>query len=202
MNLLPFFDRGIEANISNSIYIFTDLAKAIFSVGMIYPMINNQDKVISLTLWSMLLSAVMILIWPIFELGVMGSGAMQQYVVVCMQQVRCAQLTRYLPRYELIMVSFFTFTTFVQSAAMYYFAAYSIKQITGLKREYIILPLAGVLFIITYLMANDHNNYIRFLAYPWAQICTILSIGLPLILFVTALFRGKLKNQKGINVML
>jgi spore germination protein KB len=194
-NLLPLFDRGIQANISNSIYIFGDLATAIFTVGMIYPMLNNKDKIFSLTFWSMILSALLILIWPIFELGVMGSGAMQQYVLVCMQQVRCAQLTKYLPRYELVMVAFFTFTTFVQSAAMYYFSAYSVKQITGWKREYIILPLAFVLFIATYLMANDHNNYINFLAYPWPQICIILSLGLPLTIFLIALFRGKLKTN-------
>jgi spore germination protein (amino acid permease) len=196
MNLLPLFDRGIQANISSSVYIFGDLAMAIFAVGMIYPMLNNKDKIISITFWSMMVSALIILIWPIFELGVMGSGAMQQYVVVCMQQVRCAQLTKYLPRYELIMVSFFTFTTFVQSATMFYCSVYSAKQISGLKKDWqIILPLAVILFFITYFIANDHNNYIRFLTYPWAQICIILSLGLPLILFLIALIRGKLKTN-------
>ncbi len=195
-NLLPLLDRGIWANISNSIYIFSDMAMAIFAVGIIYPMLNNKDKIISLTFWSLMISALMILIWPVLELGVMGSGAMKQYVVVCMQQVRCAQLTRYIPRYELIMVSFFTFTTFVQSATMFYCSVYSAKQTIGLKQDsYIILPLAVVLFIITFLMANDHNNYIRFLDYPWAQICISLSLGLPLIIFIVALIRGKLKTS-------
>lgn len=148
----------------------------------------------------MVLSAFIILIWPVFELGVMGAGAMQQYVVVCMQQVRCAQLTRYLPRYELIMVGFFTFTTFVQTATMYYCSVYSFKQISGLpKNKNIILWLALVLFVATYLMGNDHNNYINFLAYPWAQICTILSLGLPTIIYIVALARGKLKTSNSTN---
>ena len=164
---------------------------------MIYPLLNNKDKTFVISFWAMVLSGILILIWPIMELGVIGSGAMQQYVVVCMQQVRCAQLTRYLPRYELIMVSFFTFTTFVQSATMYYCSVQSFQQSSGMlkNRQIIILLLAIAMFLATFLMANDHNNYIHFLAYPWAQICTILSLGLPVVLIMTALIRGKLKNK-------
>jgi len=197
INLLPVLDRGLSANIANSIYIFGDLAMAILGIGMIYPLLNNKDKTFVISFWAMVLSGILILIWPIMELGVIGSGAMQQYVVVCMQQVRCAQLTGYLPRYELIMVSFFTFTTFVQSATMYYCSVQSFQQSSGMlkNRQIIILLLAIAMFLATFLMANDHNNYIHFLAYPWAQICTILSLGLPVVLIMTALIRGKLKNK-------
>ncbi|MEA4925484.1 MAG: GerAB/ArcD/ProY family transporter [Syntrophomonadaceae bacterium] len=194
-NLLPLFDQGLQANIRHSIYIFGDMAMAIFAVGMIYPMLNNKEKVMPLTFWAMIVSALMILIWPIFELGVIGSGAMKQYVVVCMQQVRCAQLTRYLPRYELIMVGLFTFSTFVQSATLYYCSLYSVKQISGLKKDrHIILTLALILFMATYFMAKDHNSYVHFLRFPWAQICISLSLGLPLLIFIAALIRGKLKS--------
>lgn len=196
INMLPLFDRGVSANITASIYIFGDLALAILGIGIIYPLLNDQTKSVSLTVWAMVLAGSLILIWPVFELGVMGAGAMQQYVVVCMQQVRCAQLTRYLPRYELIMVAFFTFTTFVQSATMFFCSVYSFKQIGwGKKDWHIILPLALLLTVATYLMASDHNDYIAFLAYPWAQLCTILSLGLPALLLLAALVRGRLKGS-------
>jgi hypothetical protein len=58
-----------------------------------------------------------------------------------------------------------------------------------------ILPLTLILVFVTYFMAADHNNYINFLAFPYSQICTILSLGLPIMLFFTALFRGKLKKK-------
>jgi spore germination protein (amino acid permease) len=196
--LLPLFDRGLVANIYGSKYVFADLTMAILAAGMLLPLLNNNEKVISVTIWSMLVSALLIIIWPVFELGVMGAGAMKQYVVVCMQQVRCAQLTRYLPRYELIMVAFFTFSTFVQSATLFFCSVFSLKQVSGIKKDsYIILPLTVILFIITYLMAYDNNNYALFLSYPWADICTILGISIPLILLALALVRGKLMT--GVN---
>jgi len=195
INVLPLFDRGFAASITNSIYIFSDLAMAILAVGMIYPMVDKKEHIASITFWAMIISMLLILIWPLFELGVMGAGAMKQYVVVCMQQVRCAQLTRYFPRYELIMVSFFTFCTFVQSATMFYCSVYSFKQVTGIKKDwYIVLPFTAVLFLMTYFMAHDHNDYIRFLTYPWAHICAALSIGLPLVLLAVALVKKKAGN--------
>lgn len=192
-NLLPLFDRGIMANVSSSAYIFGDLALVIMTLGMVYPMLNDTNKVGSLTFWAMAFSALIILVWPVFELAVMGSGAMKQYVVVCMQQIRCAQLTRFLPRYELIMVFFFTFATFVQSATLYYCALYSVKQISGIKKDWhIIVPLFFILLPLTYFMAKDHNDYANFLDSPWTQICVAVSLGLPLLLFIIALVRGQL----------
>ncbi|HCF49862.1 MAG TPA: hypothetical protein DER60_06250 [Syntrophomonas sp.] len=200
INLLPLFDRGIVDNLAASIYVFGDLALAAMAIGMIFPMLNDNNKAGRLTFWAMAVSAVIIITWPVLELGVMGAGAMEQYVVVCMQQIRCAQLTRFLPRYELIMVFFFTFSTFVQSATLYFCAMYSIKQISGIKKDwYIVVPLSLVLVPITYFMAKDHNNYVNFLDYPWAQICLAVSLGLPLLLFVMALFSGKLMTASSAN---
>lgn len=194
-NLLPLFDCGIVANVGSSIYVFGDLALAIVTLGMVFPMLNDTNKAGSLTFWAMAFSALIILVWPVFELAVMGSGAMKQYVIVCMQQIRCAQLTRFLPRYELIMVFFFTFATFVQSATLYYCAVYSVKQISSIRKDWhIIVPLFFILLPLTYFMAKDHNDYAKFLDFPWAQICFVVSLGLPLLLFIIALVRGQLMS--------
>lgn len=195
-NLLPLLDNGIIPNIQHSIYVFSDLAMGILAVGIIFPMLNNKKKTVSLTFWALILSALTILIWPFFETGVMGSEMMQKYVVCCMQQIRSAQLTMYLPRYELLMVSFFVFSVYVQSVAMFYCAHYCCKQVTGIKnRLYILLPLTVLLIYITYYMAKDDNKYILFLTSPWPQICAGLCIGLPLILFIVGLFRNKLHGE-------
>ena len=170
---------------------------AILAVGFLYPMLNKKKKALGLTFWSMVLGACMVIIWPIYETMVLGSGLMKQYVVVCMQQIRCAQLTKYLPRYELVMTSFFTFTVLVQSVAMFYCAKYCIKQVTRIKNEAaMILPLTVIMVLVTFFMAKDDNDYVNFLSFPYSQICAILGIGLPVFLFLTALFMGKLKKQK------
>jgi spore germination protein KB len=196
-NLLPVFDQGLWANLNGSLYIFGDTAMAILTVGFIFPLLAKKDKAISLTFWAMLAGTLMVIIWPIYEVMVLGPEFMKDYVVVCMQQIRCAQLTRYLPRYELLMVSFFVFSMFVQSGAMFYCSKYAIKQVTNIKKDWsIILPLTPVMVASVYFMSRDHNNYILFLAYPYTQICIALSVGLPLLLFFTALFRGRLRNKR------
>lgn len=196
IDLLPLMDKGLLTDIADSFYIFGDISLAILAVGFFYPMLDKKKKVFRITFWASFTGAIMIIVWPIFETMVLGPDLMKQYVVVCMQQIRCAQLTKYLPRYELIMVSFFTFGVLVQSVAMFYCAKHSIKQITGIKKEYIIiLPLTVVLVLVTYFMAKDNNNYINFLSFPYSQICFALSTGLPAILFITALLRGRLKKK-------
>jgi hypothetical protein len=107
INLRPIFDSGIIKDTIASIYSFSDITMAILAVGMLFPMLDNKKGVGVLSVSSMLLGAVLVLTWPFMETGVLGSDVMKQFVVVCMQQVRSAEITKYLPRYELIMVSFF-----------------------------------------------------------------------------------------------
>lgn len=196
INLLPLMDKGFMEDLKGSVYVFSNTAFALFTIGMIYPMVNIKKKTMSLTLGAMLLSFIIIIVWPIFETGVMGPGPMNRYVVVCMEQIRCAQLTRYLPRYELLMVFFYVFSIFIQSSALFYCGTHSIKQVFNLKSDgYLILPLFVILSLLTYYMGKDENYYINFLTYPWPQICAVLCIGLPLVLFIGALARGKLKAR-------
>ncbi|MDP4093619.1 MAG: endospore germination permease [Bacillota bacterium] len=197
INILPLMDKGLLTDITGSYYIFGDISMAILAAGFLYPMLNKKEKVRRITFWAMVTGACMIIVWPLFETMVLGPDLMKQSVVVCMRQIRCAQLTKYLPRYELIMVSFFAFGMLVQSVAMFYCAKHCIKQVAGIKKDWImIIPLAVVLVIATYFMGQDDNNYIDFLSFPYSQICAALGIGLPLFLFFTALLRGKLKKRK------
>lgn len=196
INLFPLMDNGFIKNFTDSFYIFGDIVMAILMVGFLYPMLNKKKRIYGITFWAMVIGALMVVVWPLLEIMVLGPDLMKQYVVVCMQQIRCAQLTKYLPRYELIMVSFFTFGMIVQSVAMFYFAKHCIKKVTCIKKDWImILPLTIVLIIVTYYMGRDNNNYINFLTFPFSQICAVIGIGLPIFLFLTALFRGKLNKN-------
>ena len=195
MNLQPIMDKGFFASLLTSGYAFSDMAIAILAIGIIYPMLNIKKRSIVLSFWAMVIATILVVTWPLFETGVMGADIMKKYVLVCMEQVRCAEFTKYLPRYELIMVNLFIFGIYVQSTAMFYCAKYSIKQIINIKKDwYIIVPLTIILIFITFFMAKDHNNFINFLTSPWSQICTALGIGLPLFLFIVALARGKLNK--------
>lgn len=196
INLQPLMDKGFINDLNSSIYLFTDLAFAIFTIGVLYPMLNNKKKFVKISLSSMLLTALMVIVWPFFEVGVMGPSIMNKFVVVCMEQIRCAQLTKYFPRYELIMVFFYTFSIFVQSSVLFYCGTHCIKQLMGLKKDrYIILSMIVILSTLSYYMGHHENQYVNFLSYPWPHICAILSIGLIFILFLSALIRGKLKKQ-------
>jgi spore germination protein KB len=195
VNLQPIFDRGITANIINSIYVFSDTTMLILAIGMTYPMINKKKKIMPITIASMAAAFISVIIWPFLEVGVLGSDVMKQFVVVCMQQVRSAQLTRYLPRYELIMVSFFIWSVFVQSVMMFFSSVYSIKTVFNIKKDrwitYVLTPIS--IFLANW-MGRDHNDYIKFLASPWTQISAALGMGLPLV-FLLALIIKKMRNK-------
>lgn len=187
-NLQPLFDKGAAANFMNSIYTFSDTAMIILAIGMVYPMIHKKKKIGAITLGAMIVSIISVVIWPFFEVAVLGTDVMKQFVVVCMQQVRSAQLTRYLPRYELIMVTFFVWSVFVQSVVMFWSSDVIIKKFLGMKKDRIIvLLLTPVLTWLTNYLGKDHNDYINFLDFPWSQISAALSVGLP-IMFLSALF--------------
>jgi spore germination protein KB len=199
-NLQPLMEKGLVNDFGGSVYLFTDLAYAIFTIGIIYPMVNIKKNIMKLSTLAILLSGVMVILWPIFEVGVMGPSVMNSFVVVCMEQIRCAQFTKYLPRYELLMVVFYVFSIFIQSSILFYCAAHGIKQVLNSKKnknlnKYIILVLFVILSLLTYFMGHNENLFVNFLSYPWSQICALLSIGLPLLLFIVALTRGRLKKQ-------
>lgn len=202
-NLQPFLDKGIAENLKASIYTFTDTSMAILTIGLIFTTLDNKKKSMLITAGAMVVGIISVIIWPIFETGVMGADVMKQFVIVCMQQVRCAQLTTYLPRYELIMVSFFVWGLFIQSAVMLYCSAFSIKHVTGVKKEWkIIAALIIPLILITNYLGYDHNDYIHFLSTWWTEISAILSVGIPLLLLIgywvnkTFLKKNKNKNKK------
>ncbi|QAA34290.1 hypothetical protein C1I91_23085 [Clostridium manihotivorum] len=195
-NLRPIMDRGIVANIMASPYVFIDISMVILSIFIIYPIISDKKDINKITFWGLILGIVSVIIWPIFETGVLGADVMKQFVVVCMQQVRSAELTQYLPRYELIMVSFFVWGLFVQSVVMLYCSMYTMKQVTKIKNNLLILlPLSLVSTVITYYQGRDHNVYINFLSGIWTPISFGLAILVPLILFVCMIFRKNRVNR-------
>ena len=170
---------------------------AILAIGMILPAVNKKKKIISLSVWAMVVAAILVVTWPLLEISVFGADVIKRYIICCMEQIRAAQFTTYLPRFELLMMSFYVFVIFVQSSAMLHFAKYSIKQITGTNKELsILIPLSVFGFLLTHFMIRDNNSYIDFLNWPWPQICAGLGIGLPVVLFVAALIRGKLKGER------
>jgi spore germination protein KB len=196
INLQPILDKGLPANIANSIYTFSDTAMVILAIGMVYPMIHKKEKIGAITLGAMVVSIISVVVWPFFEVGVLGTDVMKQFVVVCMQQVRSAQLTRYLPRYELIMVTFFVWSVVVQSVVMFWSSNLSIKKLSGLKSDrMIVLVMTPVLIWLTNYLGKDHNDYINFLSFPWSQISAALSVGFPIIFLLTLFTKSRFKRR-------
>jgi len=197
IDLLPLMDRGILPDISGSIYLFGDTALAILAAGFLYPLLDSGKHTLSLSFGAMIVGGALVTVWPVFETAVLGAGVMERYVFCCMEQARATELTRYFPRFELIMVSLFTAGCVVQSSTMAYCAKVAIRQATGIKKDsYVIIALTVIGVTVTYFIGVDNNYYSNFLAYPWSQICAALCIGLPTLLLLTAWVRGKLKHQE------
>lgn len=197
MNLLPLMDKGIIPNLTASIITFGDLGFAILGLSIIYPMLNKKTGSISLAFWSSIAAIVLVIAWPLMETATMGADVMKQFTIVCMQHIRGVELTRFFPRSELIMVSLFSWAVYIQSTVMLFCCLYSLKQVTGIKKEYVTyIPLAITLIIGEYYLGFDHNRFADFLAYPWPQASAALSIGLPVLLLLLYIVHRKKLHKK------
>ena len=192
MNLQPIFDKGIIENLKAGIYSFGDLSFVILGLGIIYPILNKKNKAMSTTFWASIFATFIVITWPFIETATLGADVMKQFSVVCMQLIRGVQLTRYFPRSELIMINLFVWSIFVQSSLMLFCCIYTMKDIIKVKKEWhLSAPLTVLIALLTYLMVQDHNKFVEFLAYPWPQAAAILSIGYPSLLFIISLIRKK-----------
>lgn len=193
-NLLPLLDQGLGIDIAASIYGFTDFSMLIFGLGFLYPLLNNKTKIFKLSFFGTFTGLFLILVWQVFEIGVMGKHITSQFVVSCMQLGRVAQVFTYLPRYELVMMILFVWGMIVQSVVMFYGMIHSFMHVFQVKKEkHWLIPFMLVNILATYFLGKDQNWFADFLSFPWSQITAALTLGLPSLLLILFLIRkGKL----------
>lgn len=191
--LLPLFDSGFLPVLAASSYGLTDVAMAVLSALMLLPMTGKPARWVRLGWWGMGIGAVLVVTWPIFELGVLSSRVTAQYLIACMQMARASELGIWLHRYELVMALLFVYSTITQASVCLYCATELLREATPLKRVPRPWVMTGAVLLtipVRYALAYDRETYSQFLGVPWTLVCTGTVIGVPLLLAAVALLRG------------
>ncbi len=194
--LRPLLDQGIGPVVGASLLAGQDVAMATAAALFLLPA-TRPGKWLRVCLWGLGLGALLTLVWPIFEIGVLGADLTARYLIACMQLARAAQLGIFLHRYEMLMVVLFVYSVFTQSIVCLYGCvelAGAALSVGKRGRPWLILGIGVVSMVIHYLLAFDRQTYAHFLAYEWPWIAVPLGWGLPLLLCLVALLRPGLRR--------
>lgn len=190
--LLPLFDHGLIPVLVASMGALPDIAMATLPALLLLPLTIEPRHWHRLTQWGLILGAVLVLTWPIFEIAVLGPEVTAQYLIACMQMARAAELSIYLHRYEMVMVVLFVYGVLTQSIVCLYSACEMVRAVLPWKvrRRTLIAVAAALTLAPNYYLAFNRDRYGLFLDWPWPTLTIGMALGIPLALCLVALVRG------------
>lgn len=190
--MLPTWDHGLGAITVASAMPWTDSAMTLVGLIFLWPRSKAApERWQNLSWLGVLLGAITVLVWPIFELGVLGPEVTAQYLIACMQLARAAELGIYLHRYEMIMMIFFGWGALVQAMALLYLGLESLREVfaLGISRGWFMLMTTLLQIPIHYFIAVDRERFDMVLNHSWPVISLPVALGLPLLLWLVAMVR-------------
>lgn len=196
--LQPTFSSGFVSTVWASRHHDTDWAIATMMTCMILPLVRDNTTWIRSSTAGLIFSGVIIVMWPILEVGVLSPEVAAQYIVSCMQMARSAEIGLFLHRYEMIMIAFFALSILTQIMMTFLCSSIAVQKIIGLK-DYrpVIIPVGIVLSAFSYWMVGSHHRAMGIIENEWVLVSLSLAIGLPGMLFVLgAIFKKKLKKDQ------
>lgn len=197
--LLPLLDHGLWNVAVSSFAAHTDVAMATGAALLLLPISAVPvTKWLKLTLWGLSLGAVLTLVWPVFELGVLGPEVTAQYLIACMQMARAAELSIYLHRYEMLMVILFVYGVLTQSVVLLHSGIELLRACIPWRiPRWLFVTLCGLLTIWPqHVLAHDRDRYGLFLANVWPAISVPVAYGVPVLIAAVALLRGMAGQTK------
>ncbi|MEK4669250.1 GerAB/ArcD/ProY family transporter [Niallia sp. FSL R7-0271] len=196
--LQPTFDSGFFSTLWASRHHDADWAMATMMACMILPLVRDSATWIRSSTSGLIFSGVIIVMWPILEVGVLSPEVAAQYIVSCMQMARSAEIGLFLHRYEMIMIAFFALSILTQIMMTFLCSSIAVQKIIGLK-DYrpVIIPVGLVLSAFSYWMIGSHHRAMGIIEKEWVLVSLSIAIGLPGMLFVLgAIFKKKLKKKE------
>lgn len=109
---------------------------------------------------------------------------------------RSAEIGFFIHRYELIMVIFFSVSALIQVMICLLCGTISVKHVLGMKKlNPLLLPVSMIMGLFSYWVIRDHNQAMDLLTYYWPPIAIPIVFGVPLVIYLLGLFKGKGKVE-------
>ncbi|WP_088104189.1 GerAB/ArcD/ProY family transporter [Halalkalibacter urbisdiaboli] len=177
-----------------------DWAMAIFMVAILLPMVKEKEKWTKSSRVAMIYSGLLILMWPILEVGVLSPELTGQYLVSCMQMARSAEIGLFIHRYELIMVIFFAMSALIQVMMCLLCGTISVKHLLGMKKiNGLFIPVSLIMGGFGYWVVSDHNRAMDLLTYYWPPIAMPITFGVPIVIFLLGLVLKRKGGAKEVS---
>ncbi|MDG5789951.1 endospore germination permease [Evansella sp. AB-P1] len=193
-HFFPVLKNGLWNGIEATKHPNGDWAMATLMVAILLPMVKEKQKWFAYTGKSIVFGGLLILLWPILQVGVLSPEVTGQYIVSCMQMARSAEIGLFIHRYELIMIIFFSLSALVQIMICLLCAVISVKHLTGVQNlNKLTIPVATILGAFGYWVVVDHIRAMDLLTYYWPRVAMPIAFGVPIIVFILGTV---IKNKK------
>ncbi|GFP74616.1 GerAB/ArcD/ProY family transporter [Clostridium fungisolvens] len=197
--LKPFLGKG-----------WKDIWKAVFPLGitqtfgqsielaMIYPFVNNKNKLTRTVLIATLLSGIFISALDFFAVAVLGETIFSRSIFPMFRLVRLIKIGEFIQNLDALNVLLFLTTAFFKICIHLYSGVRGIQQLTYTKSHRIfVIPAAAIILYLGMSMASNSTEHIEagLKIMPY-NLWLLLFYILPIILFIVSLIRKKLSIDK------
>lgn len=195
--LLPVMQSGFLRTIWTSRHLSADWGNSIMMTTLILPAVRDKRLWNRSGVMGIVYGGIMVMLWPILELGILSPEVTSQYLVSCMQLARAAEIPPFFQRYELGMVVLGLIPIVVQMIMSMLCASLAVSQTLGMRDfRPTILPVAGVLSGFSYWVVLDHFRAMALLTNVWPLVALPLAVGLPVAFWVLGLLFKKKRAKE------
>ncbi|OPJ59240.1 GerAB/ArcD/ProY family transporter [Clostridium oryzae] len=183
--ITPFFDLGIVTVFKSSIDTDTFIGFSPLLVGMLFPIVNNQKKVLSSAVSGLFIGGFFFIFYFVVELMVMGPQVVAMMRIASMDFVRSIQITKYLHRFESFMVALWYWSIMIQAGILMLCSLQAFMQTVGIKKKSpVIITIWGIMMIIlTYYIGDNDVLFLKLREHVWEYISVPIDFGIPLLLY-------------------
>lgn len=191
--LLPVFDTGLIPVVKGSVAPAMWLGE-IVTLAMLIPCLNKPQEAYRVAVLSVLLSSFFLTASILEALLVFGPNLAGYWIFPAFNAVRAVSIANFLERLDYIIMVVWVLGGFVKVGVFYYAAVLGSAQWLGLK-DYrpLVLPVGVILATFSILLHGENIvevlHYISLVEVPFLLI--IFEVGIPLLLLMVALTRGK-----------
>lgn len=164
----------------------------IVTIAVVTPYLNKPREAHRVAAVAVLVSGAFFLMIVLGILAIYGPNVTEAWMFPTLNGVRIISIANFLERLEAVIMVIWVTGSFVKIAIFYWGVVLGVAQVLELK-DYrpLVLPVGAVLVAMSILLHPSILDLLDFLGRLWPSYAPVFEVGIPLLLLITALVRGK-----------
>jgi spore germination protein KB len=189
--LLPAFDTGIASLLKGAATPASWLGE-IITLTMLIPSLSKPREAHRIAAIAILLISFFLMASILNALLIFGPYVTASKVFPSFSAVRIVSIANFLERLESVLIAGWVLGGFAKAGAFYYVAALGSAQLLGVK-DYrpLVLPVGVIMVALSYVIHEGVVDLLDFLTLVWPPYALSFEVGIPALLLIVALARGK-----------